>query len=65
LWNWNWVGRFVLPGQLQFPELINACGRITEKSRDVTESNFSPSAQAARSSQQKIAFSANRPYLFV
>ena len=32
----------MLTGNLQFPGLINARGRIPENSRDITESNFSP-----------------------
>jgi hypothetical protein len=49
------LGRAVVfPGELQFPDLINACGRIAEKSRDVTESNFSPILQLSVTNRNTI-----------
>jgi hypothetical protein len=44
----------VFSGELQFPDLINACGRIAEKSRDVTESNFSPILQLSVGNRNTI-----------
>ena len=49
------LGRAIgTPRELQFPDLINACGRIAEKSRDVTESNFSPILQMSVTNRNTI-----------
>ena len=53
-WNSNLGRAVVFSGKLQFPDLINVCGRIAEKFRDVTESNFSPILQLSVTNRNTI-----------